>query len=78
VTLATPKRGRITPGKFGKFYYVQNRAFLGIFVRELVHKMTHFAVMNTDIQAFLNQLFTKQLYNVDRDTDIIEKLHTQR
>jgi len=27
-------------------------------------KWTHFAVLNTDVEAFLNQLFTTQLYNV--------------
>ena len=35
----------------------------------------HFAVLDIDVEAFLNQLFTKQLCNTGRvhDTDIIEK-----
>ena len=36
-------------------------------------------MLNTNVEAFLNQLFTRQLYRLrwQEDTDIIEILHTQ-
>ena len=36
--------------------YMPNHAFWGMFVRYLVHTMVHFAVLNTDVEVFLNQL----------------------
>jgi len=60
---------------FGNFMY-QTMHFGEYLCDKWSTKLSHLSVLNTDVEAFLNLLFTRQLYNVGRENDIIEKLHT--